>query len=93
MPKGQFGARHVQKHLWRLNIPAYDPAKTIHADLAALGDKATKRGHKRLNMLRAERATRNQKTTAIVARRELREWLSASKTGRRIDKLVERLNL
>ena len=25
MPKGLFGARHLQKHLWRLPIPEFDP--------------------------------------------------------------------
>ena len=26
MPKGQFGARHLQKHLWKLPIPGLTPA-------------------------------------------------------------------
>ena len=26
MPKGQFGARHLHKHLWKLPIPEFDPA-------------------------------------------------------------------
>ena len=25
MPKGQFGARHLHKHLWKLPIPEFDP--------------------------------------------------------------------
>ena len=30
MPKGQFGARHLHKHLWKLPIPEFDPANGLH---------------------------------------------------------------
>ena len=40
MPRGQFGARHVQKHLWKLPIPAYHPNEQTHADLSSLGRRA-----------------------------------------------------
>ena len=29
MPKGQFGARHLHKHLWKLPIPEFDPVPGI----------------------------------------------------------------
>ena len=40
MPRGQFGARHVQKHLWKLPIPEYDPNDTDHVNLSRLGRRA-----------------------------------------------------
>ena len=40
MPRGQFGARHVQKHLWKLPIPEFDPNNADHADLSDLGSRA-----------------------------------------------------
>ena len=30
MPKGQFGARHLHKHLWKLAIPAFDAKNALH---------------------------------------------------------------
>ena len=37
MPKGQWGARNLEKHIWRLPIPEFDPADPLHADIAAAG--------------------------------------------------------
>ena len=37
MPKGLFGARHVQKHLWKLPIPEFDPKQRLHARIARAG--------------------------------------------------------
>ena len=34
MPKGQFGARHLHKHLWKLPIPEYDADNALHADIS-----------------------------------------------------------
>ena len=36
MPKGLFGARHLQKHLWKLPIPTYDPNNAEHLNLSRL---------------------------------------------------------
>ena len=30
MSKGQFGARDLHKHLWKLPIPEYDPGRQLH---------------------------------------------------------------
>ncbi len=51
MPKGQFGARHVQKHLWRLNIPAYDPQESLHVALAEAGAEAAREAAARLETI------------------------------------------
>ena len=40
MPKGQFGARDLHKHPWKLPIPVYDPDESSHADLSGLGRRA-----------------------------------------------------
>ncbi len=40
MPQGQFGARDLHKHLWKLPIPEFDPNNTDHADLSDLGRRA-----------------------------------------------------
>ena len=37
MPKGQFGARHLHKHLWKLAIPEFDPAQELHVTIAKAG--------------------------------------------------------
>ena len=39
MPKGQFGARHLHKHLWKLPIPGFDPAQELHVTIAGLGQR------------------------------------------------------
>ena len=46
MPKGQFGARDLHKHLWKLPIPAYDPNEQTHADLSSLGKRAATEAEK-----------------------------------------------
>ena len=92
MSKGQYGARDLQKHLWRLDIPLYDSSDASHAALAAAGARATKRAAQQLDKLRASRAANKKPLTANIARRELREWLSRSKTGKQIEILVGKLN-
>ena len=32
MSKGQFGARDLHKHLWKLPIPQYDTSDELHVD-------------------------------------------------------------
>ncbi len=34
MPKGQFGARDLQKHLWKLPIPEFDPDNAVACAIA-----------------------------------------------------------
>ena len=40
MPKGQFGARDLQKHLWKLPIPEFDPANELHTAISQAGQAA-----------------------------------------------------
>lgn len=91
MPKGQFGARHVQKHLWRLPIPEYDDDNPLHRDIAAAAVEATAGATALLQELQTARAAQGKPTTAIIARREIRNWLAQSKEGARVEALVAQL--
>ena len=45
MSKGLFGARDLHKHLWKLPIPGFDPARALHNSIAdAGGDGGAGRG-------------------------------------------------
>lgn len=88
MSKGQFGARDLQKHLWKLPIPEFDPARELHATIAGAGAEAASGAAAKLAQLRE---LRGDKLTVTVARRELRAWLRASPEGRDVETSVSRL--
>ena len=88
MPKGQFGARHLHKHLWKLPIPEYDKEKKLHSTIAAAGATAAAGASKKLEELRTQRG--NQ-LTVIVARRELRAWLRKSPESIAVEDAVKKL--
>ena len=88
MPKGQFGARHLQKHLWKLPIPEFDAGNVLHASLAIAGEWTAAGAAERLAELRAERGDR---MTVTIARRELREWLRSSLDWAVIERLMHLL--
>ena len=87
MPKGQFGARHLQKHLWKLPIPEFDEEDALHMNLAEAGRAAGKGAALRLEQLREER----DRVTVTIARREIRKWLTASEEGRAVEEAVSEL--
>ncbi|MCY4105068.1 MAG: N-6 DNA methylase [bacterium] len=91
MPKGQFGSRHVHKHLWRLAIPEFDASNARHVELAELGERAEAEAAELHLSLLSERAAAGRPTTVTTVRSELRAWLHGSDLGRRIDRLVARL--
>lgn len=91
MPKGQYGARHVEKHLWRLPIPEYDDSISLHVELAEAGEAAAAGAKVLWDGVRVEREGKGQSTSVTVARREIRKWLSESAEGRRVEGLVGRL--
>ena len=86
MSKGQFGARDLHKHLWKLPIPEFDPAQELHAAIAEAGATAAARAGKKLEELREQRGDR---LTVTIARRELRRWLRESTEGQTVRKAVE----
>ena len=86
MPRGQFGARHVQKHLWKLPIPAYDTNDTAHVDLSRLA---------RLAAVEAEKVIAglgDPVPSVTKARSVLRhEWQPNSATAQNIETAVHAL--
>ena len=88
MSKGQFGARDLQKHLWKLSIPEYDGAKTLHRNIAAAGQAAASGAAQQLKALHQERGAT---VSTTIARRELRGWLAQSDEGKQVETLVKRL--
>lgn len=86
-PKGQFGARDLQKHLWKLPIPEFDPDNPLHAELSAAGEAASEGAAQQLARLREER----DRVTVTIARRELRKWLRASPEGQAVEDAVRKL--
>jgi len=88
MSKGQFGARDLHKHLWRLPIPEFDRKKKLHAMTARAGERAAAGAAKQLEQLRE---ARGDKLSVTIARRELRKWLRTSKEGRAVETTVGRL--
>ena len=87
MPKGQFGARDLHKHLWKLPIPEFDPAEELHVAISQAGEVAAAGAARKLAQLRQERS----RVTVTIARRELRKWLRASPEGRTVEEVVGRL--
>ena len=91
MPKGQFGARHVQKHLWRLPIPEFDSSDTLHLEIAEAGAEAAIGAEAVWREIEAERRVAGKSVSVTIARREIRAWLAESAEGKRVEALVERL--
>ena len=87
MPKGQFGARDLHKHLWKLPIAEFDSGNPLHSDVSEAGKLASAGAMERLTQLRQKR---NRVTTAI-ARKELRKWLRESPAGQAVEEIVRRL--
>ena len=87
MPKGQFGARDLHKHLWKLPIPEFDPAEELHVAISQAGEAAAAGAGRQLAQLRRERS----RVTVTIARRELRKWLRESPEGRTVEEVVGRL--
>ena len=87
MPKGQFGARHLQKHLWKLPIPKFDPTDSLHTDISKAGEAASVGAAEQLAQLRQQR----DRVTVTIARRELRKWLRNSPEGQAVEDAVTTL--
>ena len=87
MSKGQFGARDLEKHLWKLPIPEFDAGNDLHVEVSKAGSAAAKGAAEQLAALRQER----ERVTVTIARRELRAWLRASPEGAAVEDAVVRL--
>ncbi|MYB50449.1 MAG: SAM-dependent DNA methyltransferase [Dehalococcoidia bacterium] len=91
MSKGQFGARDLQKHLWKLPIPEFDPVEELHIVIAEAGATAARKAQERLARLQERYEHQEKELTVAVARRELRAWLRTSDEGRAVESAVEKL--
>ena len=88
MTKGQFGARDLHKHLWKLSIPEFDPADELHIAITEAGANAAVGAKLKLDELRSQRG---DDLTVTVVRRELRTWLRTSDDGQAVENAVSRL--
>ena len=88
MSKGQFGARDLHKHLWKLPIPEFDPSEELHTIIAEAGALAASSARKKLAEVREQRG---DKMTVTIARRELRSWLRMSDEGKSLEESVTKL--
>ena len=84
MSKGQFGARDLQKHLWKLSIPEFDAGNSLHVQVSHTGEAAAQGVAKQMAQLRQDRG----EVTVTVARRELRKWLRESTEGKAAEEAV-----
>ena len=87
MPKGQFGARHLEKHLWKLSIPEFDSGNSLHVRVSQAGKTAAQGVAKQMAQLRQDRG----EVTVTIARRELRKWLRESTEGKAVEEAVGEL--
>ena len=88
MSKGQFGARDLQKHLWKLPIPEYDATNRLHQKMAMAGQAAASGTVQQLQNLYKQRG---DAVSTTVVRRELHKWLAQSDEGKQVETLVKRL--
>ena len=87
MAKGQFGARHLHKHLWKLPIAEFDSHEPLHVALSEAGQADAEGAAEQLAQLHRER----DRVTVTIARRELRKWLADSEQGHTVETLVGEL--
>ena len=73
--------RHIDKHVWKLPIPTYDPTDVTHARIAELSE-----------LLEQEVSQLTWPTANfVVIRRNLREYLAQSPLGQELDTLTSAL--
>ena len=90
MTKGQFGPRHLQKHLWKLPIPEFDPKQKLHVVIAKAGERAAAGAAQKLAEVREDWGS---KFTVAIARRQLRAWLRSDSApeGKEVEAAVAAL--
>ena len=91
MPQGQYGARDLHKHLWKLPIEMYNSDDPIHRALAKAGSIAADQAAEVLAEEKRVRAAAGKEMTVGVARKTIRAWLDDSEVGRAIETHVEAL--
>ena len=91
MSKGQFGARDLHKHLWKLPIPGFDESDALHREISEAGAAAREGVPKVLERLRRMLKKEGKEMTGTAARKQVRAWLRSSREGREVEGLVGRL--
>ena len=79
--------RDLEKHLWKLPIPEFDPGDPLHLAVSRAGRTAAEGAASELAALRQSRP----KLTVTIARRELRRWLRESEEGKAVEGVVTEL--
>ena len=91
MSQGQYGARDLHKHLWKLPIEVYNSDNPIHRALAKAGSIAADQAAEVLVEEKRVRAAAGKEMTVGVARKTIRAWFKNSEVGRAIETHVEAL--
>ena len=91
MSKGQFGARDVHKHLWKITIPEFDEEIPLHQDLAHLGQRLAEEAKVVWTETQTGRAANGKSTSVTIARRVLREWQAKSPIAQQAEQMITRL--
>lgn len=73
--------RHVDKHVWKLPIPLYEPENHLHAEIAKVAQDLTD------EIARME----FRSSYFVTIRKDLRAHIQASEAGQRLDALVREL--
>ena len=79
--------RDLEKHLWKLPIPEFDPANSLHVAISEAGETAAAGAAQQLAQLREQR----DNVTVTIARREIRKWLRESEEGETVEMVVAKL--
>ena len=79
--------RDLQKHLWKLPIPEFDPKEPLHATVSEAGRVSAEGATQLLARLRQARG----EVTVTIARRETRKWLRESPEGKAVEEAVGEL--
>lgn len=88
MPRGQYGPRHLHKHLWKLSIPKYNPKKKLHCRLVKLGRAAESEAYAEI----ADMKDSGKPLTSDSVRKRLRGgWQPSSETAAAIENAVMEL--
>ena len=91
MPKGLYGARHFEKHGWKLPIPGYEANNPLHASLSKLGKTAEQECQDLIDQSGIMYNPPGDKQSR-AARRILRhQWQPSSKTAQAIETAVAEL--
>ena len=86
-PNWAGNTRDLQKHLWKLAIPLFNPADPLHVEVSNAGRVASEGAAQQLGRLRQER----DRVTVTIARREIRKWLRESRAGKAVEVVVRDL--